>query len=197
MKIIYEIIEISGALLGLVLIWTLEVILWTIKKSFILLLLTGIVLRMMPMESAESFLSRFSAPFFEILINIFYYKLEIAFILIALFYFRNFQRAIDKYESDNQKQNMILGGLMNYLGVTDYKLDFKAEELRNIEGGLMETFKTVFQENFKAFFVSLFFPKKLTEHIIGMDPFNTELKRNEKIMNFSDDVKSIIKENAE
>ncbi len=158
---------------------------WAAKKVVFLLFIIGLLLPLLPATWVEVVIrwplfNRASPIFVWLSQHGLHLVLVLSFLMIL-----SLHRKINRLQSYQQKQAYILGGLMQYLEVSDFRFSYAIEEAKQ-HGLSLDRLLNQWGRNFFGKFIG---GEEGGESIAGTDPFDTAFKRGDKIATLRDDIK--------
>lgn len=108
-------------------------------------------------------------------------------LVLTLIYVLRLKNSVGELEESQQKQDMMLGGIGNYIEATDLRLPDAAEELKSIE-----TVWDFVKLKLRTSFISVLLGRSLGPTVAGTDPYQTQLKRRGEIITLQRDIRENI-----
>lgn len=184
-------LETALALLGAALL----VLIWAVKKLAFAAFVLALLLPLVPSQTVERLLSLpFLAHLSPILRWLTEHGLRICVIITFLMILR-LLRKIDRLSADQRNQSTVLGGLVNYLEISDFRLAPTIEDARRPGLGFAGGFELWLRTwSTAAFFRLIGRDEASAERSAGCDPFDTALKRGDKVVTLKDDIKHYLRD---
>ena len=165
---------------------TLLLFVWVAKKLIFVAFIVGLALPLLPEQTVQAFLRlplvSHSSPLFLWLTQ---HGLHLCLVLTFLMVF-SLLKKVDRLQSYQNKQAYILGGLMSYLEISDFRFSYAVEEAKksgvSFDGVLSQWFRNAFGRLVGG------------EFIAGTDPFDTALKRGDNTVTLKADIKRYLQE---
>jgi hypothetical protein len=112
--------------------------------------------------------------------------------IVSLVILLRLVRRVERIQARQTKQAFVLGGLANYLEVTDWRFAEAIEQARRSDVGLLEQFELYCRTRWAKGIYSLFFDAEGADFVAGTDPFETTFKRNGEPITLREDLESLL-----
>lgn len=175
----------AGKTLITLLLATLLSLIWAAKRLILIGFIAGLALPLVPKETSEAFLH---LPLIGRASSFFLWLMEHGLhlcLMLSLLMIFSLLKKIDRLQMYQDKQAYILGGLVNYLEISDFRFSYAIEEAKK-SGVSFDKLLSQWWRNFFARFVG---GKEGGEFIAGTDPFDTVFKRGDKTVTLKEDIK--------
>jgi len=177
--------------LAVLVVW---VPLWAAKKVLLLFIILGLVVPLLPSvfvteTLATSPIAAKAAPGIAWFVE---HSFRICLILL-LFQVWLQKRSIDEIHESQGSQDRILGGLIKYLNVHDFRFAPAIEEATKANGMWQFTCRLAKQYAINAV-ARLWVGKSGWKFVAGLDPFDTAFKRNDRVITLREDLQQVLRE---
>jgi hypothetical protein len=165
-------------------------LIWAAKRLAFAVFVVGAALPLLPKGAVDEFLG---LPLIERVSPVFVWLIEHGSqlcLLLSFLLILSLLKKIDRLQTYQEKQAFILGGLMHYLDISDFRFSYAIEEAKrsgfSFERGLKQWFRNSWGR--------LIGGDSGREFIAGTDPFDTALKRGDRVVTLKDDIKRYLEE---